>query len=55
MTKQCELDNESIGILCIIGLVVILILIRACIPPEWHHPSERPATPPESLYKPGGR
>lgn len=49
-----KLDNESIGILCIIGLVLILILIRACIPMEMHHPAERPLTPPESLYTPRG-
>jgi hypothetical protein len=35
-------------------IVVALLLIRSCIPPEYHHPAEIPQTPPESLYIPGG-
>jgi hypothetical protein len=46
--------DDTIALLCIASLVVGLLAIRACIPPEWHHPAERPATPPESLYEPGG-
>lgn len=49
--KPRDLDGEQIGILCVIALVVILILIRACIPLNMHHPAERPLTPPESLYQ----
>ena len=48
--KQC--DNETVGMLCGIGRVLILILIRACIPLNINHSAERPLTPPESLYQP---
>lgn len=44
-------QDDTIALLCIALLVVSLLVIRACIPPEWHHPAERPATPPESLYR----
>lgn len=50
--KKCELDNEAIGIACVIGLVLILVLIRACVPLNINHSTERPLTPPESLYQP---
>ena len=49
--KKCDLDSETIGIACVIALVLVLVLIRACIPLNMHHPSERPLTPPESLYQ----
>ena len=52
--KSCQMDSETVTILCIVGLVLILILIRSCIPLDLHHPSERPATPPESFYTPRG-
>ena len=52
--KRCDLDSETVTVVSIIGLVLILILIRSCIPLDLHHPAERPATPPESFYTPGG-
>ena len=49
MTKPAR--DDTIALLCIAALVVALLVVRSCIPPEWHHPAERPPTPPESLYK----
>lgn len=46
--------DDQTAVLLIGVLVVVLIVIRSCIPSEYHHPAERPATPPESLYTPGG-
>ena len=47
-------SDDTIPLLCIVALVVALLVIRSCIPVEWQHPAERPATPPESFYEPGG-
>ena len=46
--------DDTIALLCITVLVVALLIVRSCIPVEWQHPAERPATPPESFYTPGG-
>jgi hypothetical protein len=43
--------DDTIALLCIAVLVVVLLVIRACIPPEWQHPAEIPETPPESFYR----
>lgn len=40
--KQCDIDDETIALLCVIVLVLILIAVRACIPMSMHHPSEWP-------------
>ena len=45
-------DDAWIMFAVIIVIVVALLLIRSCIPPEYH-PAEIPQTPPESLYAPG--
>ena len=47
-------EDDKIAALLAVVLIVGLLLIRACIPPIYHHPAERPQTPPESLYTPGG-
>ena len=47
-------DDERVAIVCIIVLVVVLLFIRSCIPAELQNPAERPVTPPESFYTPGG-
>ena len=47
-------DDEWIVVAGIALIVVALLLIRSCIPAEYHHPAERPLAPPESLYAPGG-
>ena len=52
--KRYQIDGESLAIVCVIGLALILVLIRACIPLDWHRQAERPATPPESFYTPKG-
>jgi len=47
-------DDDRIVFAVIMAVVVALVLLRACIPPEYHHPAERPATPPESFHSPAG-
>jgi hypothetical protein len=44
-------QDDTIALICIAVLVVGLLVIRACLPPEWQHPAERPETPPESFYR----
>jgi hypothetical protein len=44
-------SDDHVALLCIAVLVVSLLVIRSCIPPELHHPSERVPSPPESLYE----
>ena len=51
MTRNCKIDPETGALILVMLLVVSLILIRSCIPAEYHHPAERPPTPPESFYK----
>ena len=46
-------DDERVAIVCIIVLVVALLSIRACLPLTAAE-RERPVTPPESFYTPGG-
>lgn len=46
-----KLDDEQATYVAVILIVVALIVVRSCIPLEMHHPAERPAAPPESLYK----
>lgn len=47
-------SDDHVALLCIAVLVVSLLVIRSCIPPELHHPSERVPSPSKSLYEPGG-
>jgi hypothetical protein len=44
--------DDQVALALIGVLVVMLIVIRSCIPSE--HQIERPSSPPESLYEPGG-
>tara|TARA_R100000655_G_scaffold95285_1_gene137176 strand:- start:4011 stop:4178 length:168 start_codon:yes stop_codon:yes gene_type:complete len=46
-------EDERFATILVLALVVVLLVIRACIPMQYHHPAERPHTPPESFYKPG--
>ena len=46
-------DDERFATIAVLILVVVLLIVRQCIPMKYHHPSERPHTPPESFYKPG--
>jgi hypothetical protein len=43
--------DDQVALALIGVLVVMLIVIRSCIPSEYQ--IERPATPPESLYQSG--
>tara|TARA_Y100000593_G_scaffold45326_2_gene86241 strand:- start:706 stop:861 length:156 start_codon:yes stop_codon:yes gene_type:complete len=45
--------DDQLAILMIGILVVSLIVIRSCFPSQFQQ-AERPASPPESLYTPGG-
>ena len=47
-------DADLLAFAAIALLVVFLIVIRTCFPPAYHATTERPLTPPESLYTPGG-
>ena len=46
-------EDDKIAAVAVIVLIITLLVVRACIPREYHHPAERPDTPPESFYKPG--
>ena len=48
---QWTSEDDKVAVVLLIILVLTLLLIRACISPEWQHPQERPTAPPESFYK----
>jgi hypothetical protein len=47
-------EDDKLAVIAVLVLVVMLLVVRQCIPMKYHHPAERPHTPPESFYKPGG-
>lgn len=46
-------EDDKLAAIAVLVLVVILLIVRQCIPMKYHHHAERPDTPPESFYKPG--
>ena len=46
-------DDDKFAVIAILVLVVALLVVQQCIPMKYHHPVERPDSPPESFYKPG--
>ena len=46
-------EDDKLAVIAVLVLVVVLLVVRQCLPMKYHYAVERPHSPPESFYKPG--
>lgn len=46
--------DDRLAVVAILFLVLALLVARACLSSQYHQ-AERPPSPPESFYEPGGQ